>query len=345
MRSIAREVGVSPSVVSQLLRGDPELRISGRRREEIFAARDRMGGIKVRRSKLSHVIVAPRGVSLSQKYVDRNVREQPLYRHFEQALETRGYRVQYEYIPEAVICDRIKEWIRLPVHPDGMLILSSYCTPELAALLRMYAFAHVSSDFTREHLEINTVCQHATGGMRQLVEHLSGLGHRRLAFMGPKPFHRHAMMVGAMTTLDLPVDPAANCWLGAIEYPEGQADIRARAAAAFDGWFRRRGEVTALVCSNDYVALGVVDAMRQRGLAPGRDLSIVGYDNIEARHLGSGERPILTTIDSPVEKIGRRMADLLLNQIEHGQTQIVHERLPVKLVARESTGRAGKVKS
>ncbi len=338
MRSIAREVGVSPSVVSQLLRGDPSLRISEARRRAIFEARDRLGGVKVRPSRLSHLIVAPVGNTRSRAYIERSIQDNFTYQAFEKALKDRGYRLEVQPIPETEICGRVRGWIRSRRGPDGIYIQSGYCTPELAELLRTYAFAHVCHDFTREHLEINTVCHHATAGMRQLVEHLAGLGHRRMAFMGPQRFFRYPMMVSAMTALELPVDPQDNAWLEPVAYPDHPAHMRQRAFEAFDGWFEHRRGATALVCSNDHVALGVVDAMRRRGLVPGRDLSVAGYDNLEAEGRKAPDQAVLTTINNPFERIGRRMAELLTNQIEQGQTAIIHERVPVSLVVRSTTG-------
>jgi DNA-binding LacI/PurR family transcriptional regulator len=174
--------------------------------------------------------------------------------------------------------------------------------------------------------------------MRQAVEHLVNLGHRRIAFMGQPRFFRYPMMVSTMTALDLPLNPSDNCWLEPVRYPQDVDELRERARDAFDGWFQRHRHVTAVVCSRDHVALGVVDAMKRRGLVPGRDLSVIGYDNLEVHRRRPGEKPILTTIDLPFERVGRRMAELLLNQILHGQTAIIHERVPVSLVVRETTG-------
>lgn len=307
------------------------LRISDARREEIFAARERLGGVKVRPSRLSHVIFSPISDQLPQSYIDRNVMS-PSYHVFEQELKKQGFELRVETVAEADVCNQIKDYIGSSKHPDGMLIRTSYCTPELAQMLKRYAYPHVSNDFTREHLEINTVCHHATAGMRQVVEHLAKLGHRRLAFMGPEAFYRYPMMASAMITLNLPVDPAVNCWLKPIRYPQNFDDIRILAAEAFDDWHRKHPYVTGLVCSNDHVALGVIDAMRRSGLKPGKDLSVVGYDDIE------GDDAVLTTVRNPVERIGRRMAELLLNQILHGQTAIIHERVPVSLMVRQTTG-------
>ena len=61
-----------------------------------------------------------------------------------------------------------------------------------------------------------------------------------------------------------------------------------------------------ILCQNDYTAYGAIDVLNTRGLQVGRDLSLVGYDNSEAREgLGDG-KAILTTIDRPADLLGRR---------------------------------------
>jgi DNA-binding LacI/PurR family transcriptional regulator len=274
----------------------------------------------------------------SDEWAKKSWLKHPSYAAFERELHKHGYSLQVEIVEEADACQWIKDCLGQAGRPDGILIQTGYCTSELAAMLRMYAYPHVSNDFTREHLQINTVCHHATAGIRQMVEHLTQLGHRRMAYIGPANHYRYPMVVSALTALDLPFDVNANCWIEVPRYPETPDRICVYAADAFGDWRRRNPDVTALICANDFVALGVVDAMRLCGLTPGRELSVAGYDNIEEQSATSGVQPMITTINNPFERIGRRMAELLLNQILHGQTAIIHERVPVSLVVRQSTG-------
>lgn len=78
--------------------------------------------------------------------------------------------------------------------------------------------------------------------------------------------------------------------------------------------------------------------MRSRGLEPGKEVSLVGYDNVQKR----GELPPgcegLTSVDNPADLVGHRLGELLMNQILHSQRRVVHERIPVTLVVRQSTG-------
>ena len=73
------------------------------------------------------------------------------------------------------------------------------------------------------------------------------------------------------------------------------------------------------------------------GMTPGRDLSIVGYDNIEQREYGKNHGQ-LTTIDNPKDQMGRRIGEMLLNQLLRGQQDIVTELVPTTLIVRNTTG-------
>ena len=69
---------------------------------------------------------------------------------------------------------------------------------------------------------------------------------------------------------------------------------------------------TAIICHNDLLALGVVGALRQSGLSPGHELSVIGFDDIpDAQH----SAPALTTVATQPAEIGARAATLLLRRI------------------------------
>lgn len=87
---------------------------------------------------------------------------------------------------------------------------------------------------------------------------------------------------------------------------------------------------TAVVSLSDVMAFGVLDAARERGLVPGRDLSITGFDDIpDADFLG------LTTVHQPIAEKGR-IAGLLAMDADYPQRQVT---LPSELVVRSSTAR------
>ncbi|HLA45158.1 MAG TPA: substrate-binding domain-containing protein, partial [Aggregatilineales bacterium] len=94
---------------------------------------------------------------------------------------------------------------------------------------------------------------------------------------------------------------------------------------------------TAIIASNDLMAFGAMDAARAAGLTIGRDLSIVGFDDI---YMASQTYPPLTTIRQPLSEMGEVALDTLIMLLE-GRTVLTRRReLPTELIVRETTGRA-----
>ncbi|MFC8501249.1 LacI family DNA-binding transcriptional regulator [Pedococcus sp. NPDC057267] len=94
----------------------------------------------------------------------------------------------------------------------------------------------------------------------------------------------------------------------------------------------RRAKVTAIFATNDLAAVGAMGALREASLQPGRDVALIGYNDVPfVRHL-----PVpLTSIDSPIYELGRRATTLLLRRLAGENVRSV--RLTPNLVARAST--------
>lgn len=90
---------------------------------------------------------------------------------------------------------------------------------------------------------------------------------------------------------------------------------------------------TAIFASNDVMAMGVMDAVRHRGFRVPDDISVIGFDDIPQASL---VRPALTTINQPLEKMGRVATQLLLGMLEDPQKEAERIELPTQLVIRDS---------
>jgi DNA-binding LacI/PurR family transcriptional regulator len=88
---------------------------------------------------------------------------------------------------------------------------------------------------------------------------------------------------------------------------------------------------TAIVGLSDVLALGAIDAMKTRGLTPGRDISVTGFDDVPAADTAG-----LTTIRQPITEKGRLATRQVLDP-ESLDPQIL---LPTELIVRSSTGPA-----
>jgi LacI family transcriptional regulator len=90
---------------------------------------------------------------------------------------------------------------------------------------------------------------------------------------------------------------------------------------------------TAIFASNDVMAMGVMDAVRNRGLRVPEDISIVGFDDIPQASL---IHPAITTINQPLEKMGRVATQMLLDLLGHPDRDANRIELPTQLVVRDS---------
>ena len=91
---------------------------------------------------------------------------------------------------------------------------------------------------------------------------------------------------------------------------------------------------TAIFASNDVMAFGVMEAVRDRGLRIPEDISIIGFDNIPQAVQVS---PQLTTIQQPLAEMGREAARRLLGLIQEPERPYAHVELPTQLMVRAST--------
>lgn len=97
----------------------------------------------------------------------------------------------------------------------------------------------------------------------------------------------------------------------------------------------RAPDITAVFCQNDNIALAVYDVAAEREIIIGKELSVVGFDNdYHSAHI----RPRLTTINFPVEEMGKEAAKGVLAMVQETEVKIKQQLHP-KLIDRDSVGR------
>ena len=171
-------------------------------------------------------------------------------------------------------------------------------------------------------------------GIRLAVEHLAGLGHSRIGCIsGPMSSAwgkcRSEGFLQAMASLALRVPRDYVQCLD--DYPEHAAgDVRKLLA--------RSDRPSAIVCTSDFIATTAVCVAHQLKMSVPKDLSVVGFgDLIEAVNLS----PSLTTVVQPFPEMGREALRQLIQLTEFPEdpvsTKPVFQRIPTRLVAREST--------
>lgn len=177
---------------------------------------------------------------------------------------------------------------------------------------------------TCSYVSTDNVC-----GARLAVEHLIGLGHRRIGFV-----NGHAQAAVSQDRLQgyrmaleaggLDYNPEL-VFYGNFEQLDGAAGVAEL--------MERFADLSAVFFASDLMALGALKYMQNQGLRVPEQLSIVGYDDIE---LAALMQPMITTVRQKRYEMGRSAAEALiriLEQSEKGRGII----LPPELVVRETT--------
>jgi DNA-binding LacI/PurR family transcriptional regulator len=175
---------------------------------------------------------------------------------------------------------------------------------------------------------------HYEKGMRQLVQHLHALGHRRMAYigyplqLGPTDERRDAFVAA---TKELRVTERYLAVRRESDLSSGRDAARELLSMEF--------VPTAILCVNDLVAVGVLRELQSRKISVPDDISVTGFDNIEISEFST---PSLTTINIPRDRI----AAALFRSLSSADVEALRNSKPYlidpQLIVRESTGNAPK---
>jgi DNA-binding LacI/PurR family transcriptional regulator len=172
------------------------------------------------------------------------------------------------------------------------------------------------------------------GGTLLALRHLLELGHRDIGFVGnpenPSFRERYLTYFGSLSEAGLTARPE---W-----HYRGSGHIR-DIADGLQPMLRARKRPTAILCACDHYAIGALEATRMAGLRTPHDVSVVGFDDIDAAPLTA---PPLTTVRVPKIQLGACAADLLLRVASGSRAPEILQHCEIRcrteLVVRESTG-------
>ena len=328
IRTVAALAKVSIATVSRTINGSPA--VSDRLSKRVWQAIEQLNyfpntharSLVSGRSRLFGIIVE----NITNPFFPE------LIQSFEEIAVANGYEilVSSSNSDPVILTNCVRRMLERKV--EGVAVLTFGEEEPVLDQLGSHDVPIVLAEFKLSDPKTSTIALDYSTGMKAAVEHLSALGHRRIGFMaGPRLLHsaitRENDFREAMQTAQLPL--AKESVIVCDHTLRG-------GVSGFERMRLLHEQPTAVICSNDMTAIGVLRAAYMVGLRVPQDLSVIGLDDIDFAEF---TLPPLTTIRLSRSDLARAAFDALRQQAEAGPGTTVQRDFLVStsLVVRGST--------
>lgn len=333
LKDVAARAGVSYQTVSKVLHNQAQ--VSEETRERILQAIEELGyrpnvmarNLKARESRM---------IGYSWRPVPPD-QFNPILDKFLQSMLEATARAGYHILPFPCPSDHVQiDVYRELIYTnrvDGFVLSSTNLNDQRVAYLKemdfpFVAFGRANPEWTFPYVDVD-----GAAGVGEAVRHLLDLGHRRIGLIGwPEDSLTGAFRLNgyleAMAEAGIPPDPA---WIIRTEHSATSGQWAA--GQLLDLPPARRP--TAIVVLSDVMAVGAMNEIQDRGLEVGRDVAVIGFDDVPlAQYL----RPPLTTLRQPIWEIGQQVISMLIQLIQGEEPAERQVLLPARLIVRASSG-------
>jgi DNA-binding LacI/PurR family transcriptional regulator len=326
IRSVAEAAGVSVATVSRAMNYIPSVnpkmakRVWKAIRELNYLPNSQARGLVSGRSRLLGLIVSE----------VKNPFFQELIQGFEEVAVEHGYDILIGSLADDA--ERMRRCVQRMAQRkvEGIAVLTFGTEESLASALTNCVVPLVFVDLAPQGPDVIVLGVDYQFGIRQAVQHLAALGHRDIAFVaGPLQLYSAQSRLAAFRTslqeCGIPVDD--------MRIIEGDHTMQGGTRAA-ERLLGCESLPTAIMCSNDLLAIGVLHKLSRNGIRVPDDISVIGFDDI---HMAEMTIPPLTSIQMSRPEMARSAVCALRAQIEHSSSKQRYE-INTRLVVRESTG-------
>lgn len=329
IKDLSAQTGYSVGTVSRVLNNQPN--VSEKARRTILEAAHACGfqlntnAQQLKQQRSNNIFVLVKGSS------------NQLFSSLVEAIQTRMASLPYHLVVDYLDEDsnEVLRAVQLcrERKPLGLLFLGGNKGHFLGDFQRIdVPCVLVTSDASGLPFEnLSSVCCDDREATRQVIAHLIGEGHRRIAVIGGdrgRSDTAQRRFEGCMTAFaanGVPFDPERDYVTGRFSYQGGYRGAEALLSQPFD--------YTAVFCIADVMAMGAIRALTDHGLRVPQDVSVVGFDGLR---IGEFIVPRLSTVSQSVELLAQRSLELLHKSIAEKGVG-VHEIVPAMLQWREST--------
>ncbi|MET9049848.1 LacI family DNA-binding transcriptional regulator [Streptomyces bacillaris] len=330
LEEVAARAGVGRGTASRVINGSP--RVSEATREAVEAAVAELGYVPNRAARalagnrtdaIALVVPEPETRFFAEPYfsaIVRGVGAALADTEMQLLLTLAGNDRERRRLAQYLTAHRV----------DGVLLVAVHADDPLPELLEQLGMPCVISGARHAAEPLASVDSDNFEGARAAVEHLVSRGRRRVATITGR-----LEVYGAQRRLDGYRAALATAGLPPDERLIAPADFTEEGGArAMRELLARRPDLDAVFAASDVMAAGARQVLREADRRIPDDVALIGFDDsVVARHM----HPPLTSVRQPIEEMGRRMAELLLEEIAGRSGERPTVVLPTELVVRDSS--------
>lgn len=325
IKDVAREAGVSIATVSRVINNVNV--VNEETKKKVQAAINKLGyspnivaqSLKTQKSKSIGILVP----DISSQFYPEIVRG------------AEDVANMYDY--SIILCnsdfdtEKEKKYIRVLREKmvDGMLYMSSSLDPEILDTIKTLNIKTVLVETKGSEMEIPTVTIDNRQASKEAVEHLIEKGNKRIAYIGMKKdkvnawAKRYEGYEDALKEHGLSVDPELTYY----------GDLKAATGYKGIDHILSKHEIDAVFCASDEIAMGAINAIRDKKLNVPKDISVMGFNNIIEASLFY---PKITTINQPMYDMGSVSMRMLIKMLKDEPIEDKHIVLSHQLIERDS---------
>jgi len=329
LRDVASAAGVHPATVSRALNPETRALVKAPTARRVIRIAEELG---YRPNPIARQLKTAKSGTIGLVIPDlTNPFFPPIVRGVEDILAPAGYSCLIVNTDNDLARERAQiDSLRFR-QVEGLIIATAYLDHPLLRELQRDGVAMVLVNRRSDGVDVPSVTPDDVDGIELAVEHLAGLGHRRIAHLaGPGSTSTGAVRArafrSAVRNRGLDDDPGLVVACARWSEDAGADALRQLLDAG--------PSFTAVVAGNDLIALGCYDVFAERGISCPHDISVVGINNMPfLDKLG----PSLTSVAVPHQQIGQEAARMLLESIREPGRAARAVTLSVSLRARGST--------
>ncbi|OAS87601.1 MULTISPECIES: LacI family DNA-binding transcriptional regulator [Metabacillus] len=349
MQQIADYLGVSKFVVSRALSGKEGVNPSTR--EKVFQAASKLGYFAQRNMKIEDIHDQQQN---EQQTIDTtvtnnksvlvlmpNIRFQNKEsRYWGRILDGIGEIVETIGAGMVVLTENNVESLGNVLNPRGFLGVISIGVVSTALLLEVHRLhiPLIMVDYEDALIPCDSVFNNSFDCSLNLTNHLVGLGHQHIQFVGNIEYSRsfYDRWLGYRSAMERNKLTLKG---DTIVYSEGADRVRDE----IKQWLKKQTKQTmptAFVCCNDNVAKRMITELEEIGYHVPNKVSVVGFDNMEFSY---SMTPTITTVDVAKKDLGKRAVEMLMRRMREKHLPFEKVLLAGTILLRESTARLNKV--